>query len=470
MKRIDFANLFPQLNGSVYTQKEASNYGGDKYSNDPETGAKATVSWEVDLWGNLRWAKDKSMADFLGSIEAQRALKMSLIAEVAQAYFELVALDNELAIVKQTLNAREEGVRLAKIRFEGGLTSETSYQQAQVEYARTATLVPDLERKISIKENDIAFLAGEYPKQIERSIMPDEVKLPESLPIGLPSTLLERRPDVRQAEQRLIAANAAVGIAYTNMFPKLSLTAQYGLESGEMSDLLKSPIHYLSANLLGPIFAMGKNRAIVKAKKAAYEQECYNYEKSVLTAFKDARNAIVDFNKIKEIYESRLQLELSSKTNMELAQLQYINGVIGYLDVLDAQRSYFDAQIGLSNAVRDKQITMVRLYKALGGGCNKPSFFHFYAALQTVYHIFFPLFGSHRQLHQFFPSPFRFHGGLPRSMQSEVHIPSARPCRKKQNLSIHLLQQHLLHPHHTGIPFIQIRRPRVISLSESGKR
>ena len=211
MKRIDFANLFPQLNGSVYTQKEASNYGGDKYSNDPETGAKATVSWEVDLWGNLRWAKDKSMADFLGSIEAQRALKMSLIAEVAQAYFELVALDNELAIVKQTLNAREEGVRLAKIRFEGGLTSETSYQQAQVEYARTATLVPDLERKISIKENDIAFLAGEYPKQIERSIMPDEVKLPESLPIGLPSTLLERRPDVRQAEQRLIAANAAVG-------------------------------------------------------------------------------------------------------------------------------------------------------------------------------------------------------------------------------------------------------------------
>ena len=368
LKRIDFANLFPQLNGSVYTQKEASNYGGDKYSNDPETGAKATVSWEVDLWGNLRWAKDKSMADFLGSIEAQRALKMSLIAEVAQAYFELVALDNELAIVKQTLNAREEGVRLAKIRFEGGLTSETSYQQAQVEYARTATLVPDLERKISIKENDIAFLAGEYPKQIERSIMPDEVKLPESLPIGLPSTLLERRPDVRQAEQRLIAANAAVGIAYTNMFPKLSLTAQYGLESGEMSDLLKSPIHYLSANLLGPIFAMGKNRAIVKAKKAAYEQECYNYEKSVLTAFKDARNAIVDFNKIKEIYESRLQLERSSKTNMELAQLQYINGVIGYLDVLDAQRSYFDAQIGLSNAIRDKQISMVRLYKALGGG------------------------------------------------------------------------------------------------------
>ena len=208
MKRIDFANLFPQVSGKLYADKEAENYGGDNYDSDRSYEAKAIVSWEVDLWGNLRWAKDKSMADFLGSIEAQRALKMSLVAEVAQAYFELVALDNELAIVRQTLNARKEGVRLAKLRFEGGLTSETSYQQAQVEFARTATLVPDLERKISIKENDIAFLAGEYPRKIERSVLPEEVKLPENLPVGLPSTLLERRPDVRQAEQKLYTGNA----------------------------------------------------------------------------------------------------------------------------------------------------------------------------------------------------------------------------------------------------------------------
>lgn len=368
MKRIDFANLFPQLNGSAYAQKEGSNYGGDNYKNDPEQGGKLTVTWELDLWGNLRWAKDKSIAQFLGSIEAQRALKMSIVSEVAQAYFELVALDNELNIVRQTLYARKEGVRLAKLRFEGGLTSETSYQQAQVEYARTATLVPELERKISLKENDIAFLAGEYPHRIQRSILPEEVKLPETLPVGLPSTLLERRPDVREAEQKLIAANASVGIAYTNIFPRLSLTAQYGVESEEFSDFFKSPIHYISGNLLTPLFAMGKYRVTLKAKKAAYEQECYSYEKSVLTAFKEARNAIVDFNKIKDIYESRLQLERSSKATMELAQLQYINGVIGYLDVLDAQRSYFDAQIGLSNAIRDKQITLVKLYKALGGG------------------------------------------------------------------------------------------------------
>lgn len=368
LKRIDVANLLPQFDATVSaTQKGSKNADGD-YVSKPEFGVKAGVSWELDLWGNLRWAKDKSLAQFLGSIEAQRALQMSLIAEVAQAYFELVALDNELFIVRQTLNARKEGVRIAKLRFDSGLTSETSYQQAQVEYARTATLVPDLERKISLKENDIAFLAGEYPHRVTRSMQQKEIYLPETLPVGLPSTLLERRPDVRQAEQGLIAANAAVGIAYTNMFPHIALTAQYGVESDEVNMLFKSPVHFLSAKLLTPLFAMGKNRAMLKAKKAAYEQECYSYEKSVLNAFKEARNAIVDFNKIEEIYESRLQLKKASKTTMELAQLQYINGVIGYLDVLDAQRSYFDAQIGLSNAQRDKQITLVKLYKALGGG------------------------------------------------------------------------------------------------------
>ena len=368
MKGIDWANLFPRIDAKAFIEKEGTNYGGDNYKNSTKQHAKFIASWELDLWGNLRWAKDKSMAQFLGSIEARRALKMSIISEVAQAYFELVALDNELKIVRQTLEAREEGVRLAKLRFDGGLTSETSSLQAKVEYARTATLVPELERKISIKENDIAFLAGEYPQVIHRSILPEEVKLPESLPVGLPSTLLERRPDVREAEQRLIASNAAVGMAYTNLFPRITRAASYGIGSKELSHFLKPPMHYLSADPLGPLFAMGKNRAMLKAQKAAYEQACYGYEKAVLCAFKDARNAIVDFNKIKEIYESRRELERSSKAAMELAHLQYINGVIGYLDVLDAQRSYFDAQIGLSNAIRDKQITMVKMYKALGGG------------------------------------------------------------------------------------------------------
>ncbi|WP_072532081.1 efflux transporter outer membrane subunit [Bacteroides ilei] len=368
LKRIDFANLFPQVGARVYAEKEADNYGGNKYNPDNQFDLKGVISWELDLWGKLRWARDKSLADFMGSIENQRALKMSLVAQVAQSYFELVALDNELAIVRQTVDARRESLRLARLRYEGGLTSETAFRQSQVELAKTATLVPDLERKIALKENDIAFLTGEYPHRIKRTAMLEDVTFAASLPVGLPSALLERRPDVRQAEQALIAANAEVGVAFTKMFPSISLTANLGAESEELGDLLKSPYHLISGTLLQPLFAMGKNRAALKAKKAAYEEATYSYEKTVLNAFKEAYNAIVEFNKIKEIYETRLRLEQASKSTLELAQLQYMNGVIGYMDLLDAQRTYLDAQIGLSNAVRDKQLTMVNLYKALGGG------------------------------------------------------------------------------------------------------
>ena len=329
MKRIDWANMFPAITNRIYAEEEEENYGGNNRKPDDQFDIKLGVSWELDLWGNLRWARDKSIADFMGSIENQRALKMSLIAQMAQSYFELVALDNELSIVRKTVDARRESLYLARIRYEGGLTNETAFRQAQVELARTATLIPDLEKKISLKENEIAFLTGEYPHHINRSVLPEDVLLPATLPVGLPSSLLERRPDVRQAEQSLIAANAAVGIAFTNMFPRLTLTASYGAESEELKDIFKSPHHLIAGSLITPIFNFGKNRAALKAKKAAYEQECYSYEKSVLTAFKEARNAIEDFNKIKDIYESRLQLERSSKATMELAQLQYIKGVIG---------------------------------------------------------------------------------------------------------------------------------------------
>ena len=368
MKRVNTADLFPKIGVSTYGEKEGTNEGGDDYSSSNKFYVKGNVSWELDLWGNLRWAKDKSMAEFVGSIENQRALKMSLIAQVAQSYFELVALDNELTIVRQTVEARREGLHLARIRYEGGLTSEIPFRQAQVELARTTTLLPDLEKKVALKENEIAFLMGEYPHNIKRSVLPEEVILPAALPVGLPSSLLERRPDVRKAEQELKAANAAVGVAFTNLFPRLSLTASAGSESKELENVLKSPYHLISGSLLTPVFSMGKHRAMLKAKKAAYEGAVYAYEKSVLNAFKDARNAIIEFNKSREVYETRLRLEQASKSSLDLANLQYINKVIGYLDLLDAQRGYFDAQIGLSNSIRDKQIAMVNLYKALGGG------------------------------------------------------------------------------------------------------
>ena len=308
------------------------------------------------------------MAEFLASVENQRAVRISIIAQVARAYFELVALDNELKIVRQTLNSRAEGVRLAEIRYRGGLTSEIVYQQAKLELARTETLIPDLERQISLKENEISFLTGDYPHSIKRTEDLAAIPMPESLPIGLPSTLLQRRPDIREAEQHLIAANAEVGIALTSMFPSLSLTGQFGAESEVFKDLLKSPFHQIIGNLLSPMFGAGQNIARHKSKKAAYERAKAEYEKAVIGAFRDVHNAITNFNKIKEICKLRDTYEKSSKSTMELAQLQYLNGVIAYLDLLDVQRGYFDAQISLSNAIRDKQIMLVNLYQSLGGG------------------------------------------------------------------------------------------------------
>ena len=237
MKKIVFLSLFAlclpwtlvaqSIDAVSYThldvyKRQVENYGGHSRDVGNTYEAKALLSWELDLWGNLRWKKVAAVAEYLQSVEAQRALRMTIVAEVAQAYYELVALDTELEIVRQTQKAREEGVRLARIRFEGGLTSETSYQQAQVELARTATLVPDLERRISLKENDISFLVGEFPTRIKRVNFLQELDVPESLPVGLPSDLLERRPDVRVAEQQLRAEHARVKVAYTNMFPRLA--------------------------------------------------------------------------------------------------------------------------------------------------------------------------------------------------------------------------------------------------------
>lgn len=361
-QRISKADLFPKINARVNAEREYDRSPGNTFE------AKGLLSWEVDLWGKLRWGNQAAIAEYLQSVEGKQALQLSLIARVAQAYFELTALDQELAIVRQTLAAREEGVRLAKLRFEGGLTSETSLKQAQVELARTQTLTPELERKIQLKENEITLLAGQYPEPVQRGQHIEQQQLPAILPVGLPSELLERRPDIRQAEYRLKAACAKVGVAYTSMFPKLTLTGHYGLESGALSNFLQAPYFYLGGELLAPIFNMGKNRAKLRGAKAVQEQETYQYQKVVLQAFTEVSNALVSSRKSREIRESRQKLEAAARAALDLATLQYINGIINYLDVLDAQRGYFDAQIGLNNAIRDELLAKVELYKVLGGG------------------------------------------------------------------------------------------------------
>lgn len=372
LRRIRTAALLPELSAGVAAERERENYRGNGAANDDEFGVKARLNWEIDLWGNLRWGRRQGIAEYLASVEAAQAMRMTLIAEVAQAYYELVALDNELSIVRRTLETRKEGVRQAQLRFEGGLTSETSYQQAQVELATTATLIPELERRIAVKEHEIALLAGEYPRRIAREALDPTEAMPERLPVGLPSELLLRRPDVREAEQALRAAYAAVGVAYTDRFPRIQLSAAFGVENDLLASLFSSPYSFISGTIAGPIFGFGKKRARYKAQQAAYQQECRRYEQTVLTVFKEVCDAMVSYDSSLRASQLKRNLERAARSYVELARLQYLNGVINYLDVLDAQRRYFDAQIGLSNALRDQRLARVQLYKALGGGWQDP--------------------------------------------------------------------------------------------------
>ena len=368
-KRINFSRLFPSLGATLHGDTEVTNYGGsDNRSADPQFDAKLNLRWELDLWGNIRWANEADIAAYMQSIEAQRALKLTIIAGVAAGYYELCALDEELSIVRQTLDARREGVRLAKLRYEGGLTSETAYNQALVELARTETLIPDLERQIQIKESDLSLLLGDYSHPIRRGRILSEQHLPDALPAGLPSSLVERRPDIRQAEMALKEANAQVGVAYTDLFPKISLTGIFGLESNELGNFLKSPYWNPIADLTQPLFAMGRNKARLKVARAQYEQAVYGYEKTVIEAFKEVNDAIVSVRKAKEVRQSQAKLEVAARKYLELAQLQYINGVTNYMDVLDAQREFLSAQIGLNSAVCNELLSIVYLYRALGGG------------------------------------------------------------------------------------------------------
>lgn len=371
MYRISKAGQLPEISGKAAADYETNDYFGGKSSRDAEFDLKLTLAWEIDLWGNLRWARRKGEAEYLASLEDERALKMTLISEVASAYYRLTALDDELGIVKNTLKTRMEGVRQAKLRYEGGLTSETVYQQAQVEYASTAALIPELEYQIATAENALALLMGKYPDwKVERNSygddMPRDIKIPDSIS----SALLLRRPDVRASEQRLRSAMAEVGMAYADRFPRLSIDLTGGLENDALKGFLRSPFSYVAGALASPIFGFGRKQAKYKAALAAYDEARYKYEQKVLEVFKETDDAVSAYRKSRERVELKQALRDAAYKYMNLSWRQYRGGSVIYLDVLDAQRHYLDAQISLGNAIRDEHLSLVQLYKTLGGGWN----------------------------------------------------------------------------------------------------
>lgn len=367
--KLDKANLMPQINGSIYANDETNDYSGTGIKHDREIGVKVPISWEINLLGSLNWAVKKGKSSYLASIEDYRAMQVLLIAETAKAYYKLVALENELSIIYRTVESRKESLRMAKIRFEGGLTSETVYQQAKVEYASTASLVPNLKQRITIARNALTLLLGEFPIDTLSSgingVAPIQI---EKLPVGIPSQLLERRPDIRAARQRLSAAMSNVGYTYAERFPSLQLGFTPGFENNELSKFLQSPFTYIVGSVTAPVFDFGRRKRKYKAAIAEYDQTRYQYEKTVIQAFTEVNSAINAYRAARRSSKLKIDLcEASSKYN-QLARLQYRAGTLNYIDVLDAQRRFFEAQIDESNAIMDEYLALIDLYKVLGGG------------------------------------------------------------------------------------------------------
>ena len=331
--------------------------------------ANVNASWEVDLWGRIRRLNEAARAEYLASEEARRGVLLSLISEVAAAYFDLRELDEELDIAKRNIAAFQNTADLFRKRFEGGTASRLDTSRAEALLASESAQIPLLEQAIVAKENQISLLLGRNPGPIPRGQSLDEQPLPPSVPAGLPSSLLLRRPDVRQAEQQLIAANAAIGVAEAAFYPTLSLTGLLGGQSPQLASLLGSGKNWnIESSLLGPIFNAGRLRSERRLAVAEFEEARLLYERGITAALGEVSTDLVANEKIAEAEAQRARAVELDREAVRLATVRYESGFSAYFEVLDAQEQLLAAETSLAQLRRDRLVAIVDLYRALGGG------------------------------------------------------------------------------------------------------
>lgn len=359
------AGLFPQVNAQGVGSRQ-----GTQSPTQSALGAFGAVSWELDLFGRLRRTTEAGRAELLAAKENQKAVRQALVAQTALAYFSLRELDAELSAVQASLKARSESTRLVSARLEGGVSTKLDVDQAQTLVASAQGSVALIEKGIEQTENLLNFLAGKQPGPVERGKALSEQYHPPEVPAGLPSALLERRPDLRQAEQQLVAANARMGAAKAAFFPSISLTGAGGYQSVDLLGLIQrtSTSYSMAGTVDVPIFDAGRRAGNYKAAKAQREQLLINYQKAVNNAFRDASDALVGYRKAREFRQSQELLASTLKDQSRLANLRYRGGVSSYLEVLDTERQRLAAEQQLAQAQRDELSALVQLYKALGGG------------------------------------------------------------------------------------------------------
>ena len=331
------------------------------------------LSWEIDLWGRLRHLEEGALAQYLATEEARRGVQLALVADVAAAYFELRALDDDLAIARRTAEAFEGTHALFDKRLQAGLASSLETSSAAAALAATRAAIPDLERRIAAQENLLTFLLGRTPGDVPRGRPLDAQPLPPEVPVGIPSDLLERRPDLRQAEQELVAANAEVGIAVADFFPRLRLTGAFGGVSPEVSNLFdEGKTWSLGGSLLSPVFQGTRLRNEHRAAVARWEQARVRYERAVTGAFGEVATALAAYEKLADAERERESAVAASRRAVESSNSRYLSGLSDYLDVLQAQQQLFPAENALTQTRFERLQALVTLYRALGGGWQLP--------------------------------------------------------------------------------------------------
>jgi multidrug efflux system outer membrane protein len=326
--------------------------------------ATAGLTWELDIWGKARRGKEAEKAKLFASRAFQQSVMITLVADLAMTYFDLLELDNELLITRENIRIREQSLALVKAKMIAGTASGLVVAQAEAELASAKTEIPTLEMQVGLTEDALNILMGNIPGTIIRGRpMLDQLHYPDVIVPGTITAMILRRPDIMESEQQLIAANANIGVARASMLPTLGISADIGA-AFIPTNLIYSAI----GNLVAPIFGAGRLRAGVKLAQAQKEEMLLTYQKTIYTSLQEVSDALLEVDKQKQITYSQTDLVAAAQTNFDLSNQLYYAGYANYLDVLDAQRKLFSAQISLSQSQDSELDAFVKLYKALGGG------------------------------------------------------------------------------------------------------
>jgi outer membrane protein, multidrug efflux system len=370
------AQYFPFVNYSVSSSDGRNEFAGTVVPNGGQTKgafvAAASVAWEADVWGRLRRLNESARAQYLATEEARRGVMLTLVSDVAQDYFLILGLELQLDIAKQTTISYTQTLNLFTQRLEGGVSSKLDTSRAAASLATAAATIPEIEREIALAEDQLSVLLGNNPGEIAHTAkLLDEI-VPPDVPAGLPSALLERRPDVLQAEQLLRSANAQVGVSQANFFPQIGLTALLGRASSPLSALSsgQANVWSIAGNVAGPIFQGGALRAQKRQAVAFWEQSKLQYEQTALIAFQDVSDALISRQKYDAIQEKQSEAVQASQEAVKVSLQRFVAGKSSYYEVLEAQQQLFPAQIALAQTELNRRTVIVQLYKALGGGWN----------------------------------------------------------------------------------------------------